>query len=165
MPARPVGSAKRRPKRQARGANAAIQSWQRIRNGKPGHRYCLVSLTDDQVSEYADAGWTAVRWGKKEGEREYAGPHVLSGRETDREKGKEVHARGCLLMEISEERFREIEDYGPDGTTGLAFSDALEERIVNKDGYEDPMRGISRRFAHLEADQDHGHMEHHVTGD
>lgn len=135
----------------------------KIRNQRPGYKYCLVSLTGDDVATYLDMGWEACRWGKKDTESGYDGPHVLSGREGDRKKGAEIHARGCLLMEITEERHQEILDYGPDGASGYALSDALEERIVDKNGQDDPMRGISRRLARLVADPEHGSVETHIS--
>lgn len=91
------------------------------------------------------------------------GAHVMSGRSSDRAHGKEIVARDCLLMWVSKERHREIQENGAYGDTGWSHSKMLEDKIINKDGYEDPMRGINRRFAYMRADPEHGEVDTFTT--
>jgi len=133
-----------------------------VRDRKPGFHYCLVYTGGDEVARYLDMGYRPCTWEYDESGNP-VGPHVLSGRSADREPGREIVARDHLLMEIDAEGHQQIQNEGEGGGTGWNFSKVLEENLVDHDGQEDPMRGISRRYAHLTADRDHGFTETFVT--
>jgi hypothetical protein len=71
------------------------------------------------------------------------GPELPGGAYRKRQEGDAIEYQDHVLMSCSLERWKEIEQAGPDGDGGQLAADALEDRIIDKSkGVEDPLRGM-----------------------
>jgi hypothetical protein len=76
----------------------------------------------EAVSKYESMGYSVVQRSKD-------GPR-LGGGETSHHRGDTIEFRGSVLMQVTEERFEEIQRYGADGISGSSLADRLEERLA-----------------------------------
>ncbi len=128
----PKGSRKDpRAKRHTEGA----AGWANLKNANLKRKYVLVSQHDKEqgVDYYLYLGYTAES--QTEG-------GVCFARGRTGVDGDEMVMRGHLLMSIPLEAAEELEDFGADGETGQAGADEIEERIIQKQGGEDLLRGL-----------------------
>ncbi|MDX2253285.1 MAG: hypothetical protein NW202_13450 [Nitrospira sp.] len=113
----------------------------KVRNADPTRHYVLVYTP--QVDEYAENDYMIelVREG---------GPMVGAG--VTAKAGEPVQYRGHILMSISKESLRDQVINGSlDGHAfGQKWADAMEERILQKDGGNDPLRGIGGSYMRVD---------------
>lgn len=114
----------------------------RIENKRPGFKYIWVNTNDSifGVDYYLALGAEIVQ-------RSADGPKQVGlGRNPFRKlQGPEesyIMFHGCVLMEMSDELAKDIEQYGPDGTSGQDEWDAIERRITGRALAERLERGI-----------------------
>lgn len=137
-------SAKKRSDPRPRPHDGAA-SWTRLRNQDPSKHYVYVSLGDpDALAQYEYLGY----------ERELLdadGVQPAVGKTC--KPGDVIEMRGHVLMSISREDRARIDQEGPDGQTGWALADRIENAILDKRGaIKDTMRGLHGRYVGMEHD-------------
>lgn len=140
MAARPKGSKKKTNAKPSRPVDDGIGRHRGVRGSVPGMRYSLITLAGTAVDEHIDMGWEPVLW-DLDSDGKPRGPHILSGRRKDRKSGNEIKALDHLLMEISEERWQKIQQFGAFGDAGQALADDIARRIKDPN-YERPTAGL-----------------------
>lgn len=120
-------------------------NWTRLQDQDSEKHYVYVSLGDiDALAEYPAIGY----------EREVLTEGgVKPSKGATCKMGEPIEMRGHVLMSISMEEKRRIDQEGPDGNSGWAYADRIDERILDKRGaVRDTLRGL------------HGYyeMEHNV---
>lgn len=159
MPARPRNSpTKTTNGKPSRPVDDGTLTFLKVRGGDKSRRYSLIA-DGDAVDEYMDMGWEPVLWDIDE-KGAPRGPHIKSGRPSERKHGAEIKARGHLLMSISNERWEEIQEEGPYGGGGRKASREIARRIMDPN-HGNPMRGVGP-YVSLVAEQGHGVRQ--VTG-
>lgn len=73
-------------------------------------------------------------------EYEKGGVRPMAGKTGN--SGDQIEMRGHVLMACSKERRAEIEQFGPDGVSGQALADAIDNRILDDRGGIDHLRGL-----------------------
>lgn len=112
-----------------------VAAWARVENKRSDRRYVLVYVADtNSMANYEAAGWEPELWRED-------GPYFAGTRSRRGELGKEMVVRGYLLMSVSDERYREIQEFGPDGDTGYELARRVERRIIDRRTENDPIRG------------------------
>lgn len=106
-----------------------------LQNRDPGKHYVFVAQNRLALAEYRQMGY------RPEVGRE--GGVTVAGE--DPQDGKDVEAFGHVLMSVSAERHRQIEQQGAFGSGGQKRVDALENAIIDRRAVQDNFRGPARR--------------------
>ncbi len=135
QPEAPVG--RRRDPRSRRHTEGA-SGWASLSNANLKKKYVLVNQNDKEqgVDYYLFLGYEAESWTK-------GGVSFARGRTGT--EGEEMTMRGHLLMSIAMRDHEDLEDFGADGDTGQQGADEVEERIIDRQGGEDHLRGLMGR--------------------
>ncbi len=126
--------ARRDPK--SRSMNGGYQ-WGHVRNADPTRHYVAVNMADENqgVEYYSYLGYKPViREGGDDG-------LMWRGGETCK-AGEDLTNRGHLLMWIDRDKHAELVEHGPDGASGQARADRIENQILDKRGGMDALRGL-----------------------
>lgn len=116
--------------------------WAQVSNKDPNRWYILARVNDP---EYGAGMYLSL--GYKVETMEKGGPRLSGATVRD---GEELRVRELVLMSISLDEKRRIDQEGIDGMTGQQAADEVEQRMLRSDGV-DPMRGIGRGLS-VEAD-------------
>lgn len=102
----------------------------------PGRKYVLANPNDAETGcdYYLSIGYDFE-------EPRDGGPRVIGGSTKD----NRITFRGHVLMSVPLQRWEEIQEFGPDGRSGLALASELERKIV-KPGGVDGVRGMAGVF-------------------
>lgn len=118
-------------------------SWTTLLNRRKDRHYVWVYTGDrESLARYRLLGYEPETWqiGK---DGTVTGVQPILGLEPGATHGSEIVVMDHLLMSIPAEDHEEILRYGPDGTTGYALLDKIEERLIDRRGV-DPIRGLRR---------------------
>lgn len=129
----------------------ALTPYNAVKNPKEGFHYVLVSKDGKDAASpeyYEMLGWSPVI---------YADPKSTCLGWGKWKPNQPVENMGQVLMEMDDERWRELEEYGMNGQTGQNHVNQLAAQIGTRGGI-DPVRSKSgigakqRTFSELDAD-------------
>jgi len=119
--------------------------WMQLINKRPDRVYKAIDKNDQMygVAYYEMIGYVI--------EKVESGPNALrfAAGKTGR-PGDDLENFGHVIMSVSQERADEIEQYGVTGDGGQNEANLVEQRIVNKRGGYDPLRGIHGVGSYIE---------------
>ena len=134
----------RRDPRHARHVDGT-SPWAKLVNTDPNRKYILADKNDQMygVPYYEAIGYIV--------HKVEPGPNALRflAGKTGR-VGDDLENFGHVAMSIDLERWNEIEQYGVTGDGGQNEANLVEQRIVNKRGGYDPLRGIHGVGSYIE---------------
>lgn len=112
-------------------------AWMRIENADPDRKYIFANRLDhiSGLGYYLSLG-ARIEIAEPGGIKLKTGMTV--------KPGEEIEQAGQVLVSFSMERWREIQENGPDGNSGQAYLDEVESRILDRSG-RDHLRGIGSR--------------------
>lgn len=114
----------------------SLAPYNAVKNPKPGFHYVLVSLDGKDAASpeyYEMLGWLPVIYDGEKSTRLGWGKW---------KQGEAVMNMGQVLMEMSDERWNELERHGVNGNSGQEYIDQLARQIGARGGI-DPVRGKS----------------------
>ena len=125
--------------------------WTRLKNKDPERRYVGIYLSDeDALRRYEGMGYEPCV--NTKGGVTWAFGNVAEGAPLER--------RGYAIYSISKKRHDEIERFGPDGQSGQAWADEIENRIIDKrKGVLDLLRGSRAGSQYIRAEHNVGELE------
>lgn len=129
----------------------ALTPYNAVKNPKEGFHYVLVSLDGKEAASpeyYEMLGWKPVIYGGDKSTQLGWGKW---------KEGQPVMNMGQILMEMDDERWNELEQFGMNGQSGQAQIDQLAAQIRSQGGV-DPVRSKSgmgakqKAYDHIDAD-------------
>lgn len=120
-----------------------------LENRDPDRHYVFVSRNRLALAEYKRMGY------RPEVGRE-GGVHVAG---EDAEAGKEIECMDHVLMSVSSERRKSIEEVGAFGNAGQKRVDAIDKILIDKRNVADPFRGAMPK----RGGRDYFHLQNETT--
>jgi len=107
----------------------------------------------EAMSEARAMGWLEVKWefakigkaiqrNKSDGRIKVTGPSPLGAAPEESDMGCTIRVGDQVLLEISEQRYADIQEYGACGQTGQAGADIIDHRITDRSRGRDELRGM-----------------------
>ncbi len=122
--------------------------WMQLLNKDPGRVYKAINKNDQMygVAYYEMIGYVI--------HKVEAGPKALrfAAGKTGR-PGDDLENFGHVIMSVTQERADEIEQFGVTGDGGQEEANLVEQRIVNKRGGYDPLRGLHGVAGYLQVEK------------
>lgn len=123
--------------------------WNKVKGKDPNRHYVLANKALIGVGGsdyYVELGYL-IETQRPDGPK-------LAGGQTTRKEGDPLEVFGHVLMSCTLERRIEIDEYGPDGQSGQAGADLVENKIIDKSRGVDLLRGIGIRGSRTAAGDD-----------
>lgn len=112
-------------------------NWLKLENKDPDRKYVFCNRLDldGGLNYYLSLGAIVETMQK-------GGVKLKSGRTV--KDGEDLENAGQVLVSFTKERWAEIQEHGPDGISGQALLDEVEDRMLERTG-SDHLRGIGTR--------------------
>lgn len=108
----------------------------------------IESMAEARAMGYREVKWEFARVGKvitrnkSDGEIKVTGPCPRGAAPEESDMGCTIRVGDQVLLEISDQRYADIEEWGPSGNSGQAGADIIEHRITDRSRGKDALRGM-----------------------